>query len=112
MIIEEGTVIILENGARYYLAHEIGELDDIEGKFYFSVGVLEDERININDITFLQITEDEEGIIATNLEKTSPIYGALACLEVTKVLMDNIPGYKDKLISELERIDMLEESSN
>ena len=33
-------------------------------------------------------------------------------IDTNKVLMDNIPGYKDKLISELERIDMLEESSN
>lgn len=111
MIIEQGTVIILGNGARYYLAHEIGELEGYEGKYYFSVGVLPNDKLNASDITFLQVTETERGPIATKLEKNTELYSALTCLEVTKVLMDNVPGYKDKLISDLQKIDM-EESSN
>ena len=43
MIIEEGTVLILGNGARYYLVHEIGELEGYEGEYYFAVGVKENE---------------------------------------------------------------------
>ena len=111
MIIEEGTVIILGNGARYYLAHEIGELEDFEGKYYFSVGVLPNDKLNANDITFLQVLETDQGPTATKLEKNTELYSALTCLEVTKVLMDTVPGYKDKLISDLQKIDM-EESSN
>lgn len=111
MIIEEGTVIILEKGARYYLAHEIGELEGYEGKYYFSVGVLPNDKLNANDITFLQIKDSDKGQIATKLEKGTELYSALTCLEVTKVLMDNVPGYKDKLISDLQKIDM-QQSSN
>lgn len=112
MIIEEGTVIILDNNARYYLAHEIGELEGYEGKYYFSVGVKENEKLNVDDIIFIKITEDEIGPLAERVKENTEIYSVLACLEITNVLMETIPGYKDKLITELEKIELLEESSN
>lgn len=111
MIIEEGTVLILGNGARYYLIHEIGELEGYEGKYYFAVGVTENEKLNIDDIVFLQIKDNEKGKIAKRIAEDTEIYSILACLEITKVLIDTLPGYKDKFISDLEKIETLEESS-
>lgn len=112
MIIEEGSVITLGNGAEYILAHEIGELDGFEGKYYFSVGVTPNNKLNIDDITFLQIRDTENGPVAKNLEKTSQIYQMLACLEITKILIESLPSYKNKLATEFKRIEEFEESSN
>lgn len=112
MIIEEGSVITLGNGAEYILAHEIGELDGFEGKYYFSVGVTQNNKLNIDDITFLQIRDTENGPVAKNLEKTSQIYQMLACLEITKILIESLPSYKNKLATEFKRIEEFEESSN
>lgn len=112
MIIEEGTVIILDNNARYYLVHEIGELEGYEGKYYFAAGVTENEKLNADDIIFIKITEDEIGPLAERIKENTEIFSVLSCLEITKVLMETIPGYKDKLITELEKIELLEESSN
>ncbi len=111
MIIEEGTVLILGNGARYYLAHEIGELEGYEGEYYFAVGVTPNEKLNVDDIVFLQIKDTENGKTAKRIEKNTEIYSVLACLEITKVLIDSIPGYRDRLISDIEKIEALEESS-
>ena len=111
MIIEEGTVLILGNGARYYLVHEIGELEGYEGEYYFAAGVTEDEKLNVDDIVFLQIRKTENGTIAKRLEENTEIYSVLSCLEITKVLIDTIPGYKDSLIKDIEKIERLEESS-
>ena len=112
MIIEEGTVLILGNGARYYLVHEIGELEGYEGEYYFAVGVTQNEKLNVDDIIFLQIKDTEKGKTAKRIAENTEIYSVLACLEITKVLIDTLPGYKDKLISDLEKVDALEESSN
>jgi hypothetical protein len=111
MIIEEGTVLILGNGARYYLIHEIGELEGYEGEYYFAIGVTENEKVNVDDIVFLQIRQTENGPIAKRLAENTEIYSVLSCLEITKVLIDTIPGYKDKLITDLEKIERIEESS-
>lgn len=111
MIIEEGTVLILGNGARYYLVHEIGELEGYEGEYYFAVGVTENEKLNVDDIIFLQIKDTENGKTAKRIAENTEIYSVLACLEITKVLLDTIPGYKDRLITDLEKIEKIEESS-
>ena len=111
MIIEEGTVLILGNGARYYLVHEIGELEGYEGEYYFAVGVTQNEKLNIDDIVFLQIKDTENGKTAKRLAEDTEIYSVLSCLEITKVLIDTIPGYKDRLIKDIEKIERLEESS-
>jgi hypothetical protein len=111
MIIEEGTVLILDNDARYYLAHEIGELEGYEGKYYFAVGVTKNEKLNADDIVFIKITEDDIGPLAERIKENTEEYSLLACLEITNVLMETVPGYRDKLITEIEKIEMLEESS-
>lgn len=111
MIIEEGSVITLGNDAEYILAHDLGEMDGYEGKFFFSVGITKNDKLNIDDITFLQIRETEEGPIAKNLEKNSEIYAMLSCLEITNILIENLPGYKDKFASEFKKLEALEESS-
>lgn len=111
MIIEEGTVLILANGARYYLVHEIGELEGYEGEYYFAAGVTENEKLNIDDVIFLQIKTTENGKTAKRIEENTEIYSVLSCLEITKVLLDTIPGYRDRLITDLEKIERIEESS-
>lgn len=111
MIIEEGSVITLGNDAEYILAHDLGEIDGYEGKFFFSVGVTKNNKLNIDDITFLQIRDTEEGPVAKNLEKNSEIYALLSCLEITNMLIESLPGYKDKFVSDFKRIEALEESS-
>lgn len=111
MIIEEGTVLILANGARYYLVHEIGELEGYEGEYYFAAGVTENEKLNVDDVIFLQIKTTENGKTAKRIEENTEIYSVLSCLEITKVLLDTIPGYRDRLITDLEKIERIEESS-
>ena len=109
MIIEEGSVITLGNGAEYILVHNLGEVDGFEGKFFFSVGVTPNEKLNVDDITFLQIRDTENGPIAKNLEKNSEIYSLLSCLEITDMLIENLPGYKDKFVNEFIKMGGLEE---
>ena len=111
MIIKEGTVIILANTARYYLAHDIGELEGYEGRFFFAIGVTSDDKLNADDITFIRITEDEIGPIAEKLAENTEEYSVLACLEITKALIETVPGYRDRLIRDIEKIEALEESS-
>lgn len=111
MIIEEGSVITLGNDAEYILLHDLGEMDGYDGKFFFSVGVTKNDKLNIDDITFLQIRNTENGPTARNLEKNTEAYAMLSCLEITSILIDSLPGYKDKFVSEFKKIEALEESS-
>jgi len=114
MIIEEGTEITLANGGRYYLVHEIGELEGYEGNYFFAAGITKNEKINTNDIAFIRITNNDGKTMAKKIGKNNEIYALLSSLEITSVLMESIPGFKDRLIADLPKLDkiaQLEESS-
>ncbi len=105
MIIEEETVIILDDGNQYFLAHEIGELEGYPNKtFYFSVGVTEDEKINIDDICFIQIEKENGEVFATKVPENTELFQVLITLENLAVAVEENPSIKDKITEELENL--------
>lgn len=112
-MIKEGTVIILENQARYYLLHEIGKLEGYgDNIYYYAVGVTKSDKLNINDVIFLEHYQRDGKNIAKRVGQGTELYRLLSCLEATKILIDSLPGYADKLVNTIRDIDFLEESSN
>ncbi len=105
MIIEEETVIILDDGNQYYLAHEIGELEGFPNKtFYFSVGITEDEKINIDDVCFIQIEKENGDIYATKVPQDSEEFDILVTLETLVTAVEEDPTIKDKITEELDKL--------
>lgn len=104
MIIEEGTVLILEGNYRYLLVHEIGELEGHPNKmYYFGAGVTDDEKINIDDVCFIEIEKDEQGYTAMKVEKNTELYDTLAVLESISAATDIDPTLENKIVDELEK---------
>lgn len=104
MIIEEGTVLILEEDYRYMLLHEIGELEGYPNRtYYFGAGVTKNDKINLDDVCFLEIEKDEEGYTAMKVEKGTELYETLAVLETIDSAVDIDPTQKDKIAAELEK---------
>ena len=107
MIIEEETTIILDNGVRYLLLEELGEIDGYPGKtYYYAAGITKNDKINTNDICFVEIEKENNEVYATKVKKDSELYEILASLEAVSLAIEENP----KLISELEqRIEELSE---
>lgn len=110
MILEEGIVVNLANGGRYYLAHEIGELEGIEGKiYYFAAGVTENELVNEDDIGFLEFEKEDDGYSVTKVAEDSELYQQLTYLEAVSTALETVPGFQNKLEEALKND---EEGSN
>lgn len=106
MIIEEGTVIILDDGNRYFLAHEIGEIEGYPNKmYYFASGVTENDKINTNDICFIEIERDNEGYFATKVKRNTEIYDILNSLEALSTLAEVNPMLKDAITKYIEKLE-------
>lgn len=104
MIIEEGTVINLDDGNRYFLVHEIGEVEGYPNKtYYFSSGVTENDKINTNDICFIEIEKEGSNVYATKVRKNTELYDILATLESISIASDADPSTKNKITEELEK---------
>lgn len=106
MIIEEGYVIELENNTKYYLAQEIGELEGHEGKtYFFAVGITKNKKFNSNDITFLEIEEENGEYSVSKVPEETELYQDLSCLESVMVAANSVPGFKAKLEEQLSLIE-------
>ena len=103
MIIEEGTVIVLDEGFKYFLADEIGEIEGYPNKtYYFATGVTENEKINTEDICFIEIEKDGENIYATKVAKDSELFEILSGYEVLTVTALEHPSLKNQITNEFE----------
>ena len=104
MIIEEGSVITLEGDERYFLADEIGEIDEYPGStFYFGTGVTKENKLNSNEICFIEIEKDDKGYFATKVENGTKKYDILTTLETLSLTAISHPELKDKITKELEK---------
>lgn len=102
MIIEEGTVIILDGGYRYYLVEEIGQLDEYPNKtYYFAAGITNNDKINTNDICFIEIEKEGKEIYATKVDENSDVYETLSAFEVLSIAVAKNPTLKDSITENL-----------
>lgn len=105
MIIEEGTVITLDDNNRYFLVHEIGELDGYPNKtYYFSAGVTPDEKINTNDICYIEIEKDGNDIFATKVVKNTELHDLLITIHSITSAAEENPAIKDKITEAIENL--------
>lgn len=106
MIIEEGTVIILDDSNRYLLVHEIGEIEGYPNKnYYFAAGVTKNDKINTDDICFIEIEKEGQDIYATKVRKNTELYDILATVESISIATDADPSLKGKITEELEKLE-------
>lgn len=106
MIIEEGTVIMLDDNNRYLLVHEIGDIEGYPNKiYYFAAGVTINDKINTDDICFIEIEKEGQDIYATKVRKNTEIYDILATLESISIATDADPSLKEKVTDYLERLE-------
>lgn len=102
MIIEEGTVIILEEGFRYLLIEEIGELKEYPNKtYYFAAGITKNDKINTDDICFIEIEKDGDDIYSTKIAKDSELYETLSAYEVLTLAAIQDPTLKNEITAAL-----------
>lgn len=103
MIIEEGTVITLDDNNEYYLAHEIGKIEPTSNKtYYLAAGVVDDVKLNIADTCFIEIEKDNGGYFATKVKTDSEEYKKLTTLEVLYVGGENNPQLQDDILRALD----------
>lgn len=103
IVLEEGRIITLENNGKYFLATDIGELEENSGKkYFFAVGVTQDYKIDLDDIIFIETYKENENYIAEKVDENSELYATLAQLQVTKEAILNVPGFAEKLQQVME----------
>lgn len=105
MILEEKRLITLSNGGRYLLVNDLGEIEGEEGKkFFFAIGVTPDYDLDINDIIFLATFQEDGETVVTRVDEGTKLYNTLSYLEVVSTAMENIPGYKEQLMEEIDKL--------
>ena len=100
---EEGIIVTLENGSRYYLVKET--IDEEANKRYFlAVGITDQDDINYTEIAlFLAETEGEEEYL-TKIDPKSQEYVNIITEQFYDNLIDENPGIEDGLMASLEKI--------
>ncbi len=105
-MMEEKRVITLSNGGKYLLIHEIGELEENDGKrYFFAMGVTPDYDLDTEDTLFLCTFKENGEDIVTKVSESTDLYKELSMLEIVSTLMDNVSGYKEQLREEIEKLE-------
>lgn len=94
-MIKENMIITLETGGRYLLLHEINEIDN--KKYYYAVGVTEDDDINQKDTVFFEAEEENGESSVTMVDPASDIYKALTAIELFDSKVEDDPRFEARL---------------
>ena len=108
-MMEEKRVITLSNGGRYLLIHDLGTLEENNIKYFFAIGVTPDYDLDTEDIIFLSTYKKDGQDVVKKVSENSETYKKLSYLEIVSTAIDNVPGYKQELAEQLQKLE--EESS-
>ena len=100
---EEGKIVTLENGSRYYLAKETFD-DEVNKRYFLGVGITSEDDIDYADVAlFFAEREDGEEYL-TRIDPQTQEYINIITEQFYEHLIEENPGIEDKLIANLERI--------
>lgn len=101
MVIEEGTIIKLEDDFEYLIIEDFGELSEYPGKkYYLAVGLTPDEKIKINDVIYIALEKDGEDYYISKVEEKTEIHDLLNLVDLLKDIIEEHPEL-EKTIYEL-----------
>lgn len=100
---EEGIIVTLENGSRYYLVKETID-DEAHKKYFLAVGITDQDDINYTEIALFNAEEENGEEYLTRIDPKSQEYVNI----ITEQFYDNIieenPGVEESLLASLEKI--------
>ena len=100
---EEGIIVTLENGARYYLIKE--SFDKEENKKYFlAVGITDLDEINYTEVAMFNAEEEDGEEYLTRLDPESQEFINILTEQFYDQMIKENPGMEDELIKTLEKI--------
>lgn len=100
---DEGKIVTLENGSRYYLVKETID-DEVNKRYFLGVGITSEDDIDYAEVAlFLAETEDGEEYL-TRIDPKTQEYINIITEQFYDHLIEENPGIEDELIANLERI--------
>lgn len=104
MILEEGTIITLEDNFEYIIVQELEKIEEYpENKYYFAAGITEDEKIKLNDLIFLRVEREEEDYFASKVDEKSEEFEFLITTTVLNAILEEHPELEEPLIAAFDK---------
>lgn len=104
MILEEGTIITLEDGFEYVIIQDLGEIETYPGnKYYFAAGITADETIKMNDIIFLRVEREDEDYFASKVDEKTEEFAVLISATVLNAIIEEHPEFEETIYKELDK---------
>lgn len=94
-------VITLDNDAKYLL---LDELDYKDEKYFYAVGVYDNQEFDYDDYLFFKVGVDQEGEYVEKVDE-GPIYRDLLTIIVADSATDGDDALRDALLESLEKLD-------
>ncbi len=100
---EEGIIVTLENGSRYYLIKETRD-EETNKKYFLAVGITDQDDINYTEIALFLAEKEGNDEYLTRLDPSSQEYINIITEQFYDNLIEENPGIEDALIESLEKI--------
>ena len=100
---EEGIIVTLENGSRYYLVKETKD-EETNKRYFLGVGITDQDDINYTEIALFLAEKEGMDEYLTRLDPTSQEYLNIITEQFYDNLIEENPGIEDSLLASLEKI--------
>ena len=100
---EEGIIVTLENGARYYLVRETID-EEANKKYFLAVGITDQDDINYTEIALFNAEEEKGEEYLTRIDPNTQEYVNIITEQFYDNIIDENPGVEESLIASLEKI--------
>jgi len=107
---EEGIIVTLENGSRYYLIKETND-EETHKKYFLAVGITDQDDINYTEIALFHAEKEGDDEYLTRLDPNSQEYLNIITEQFYDNLIEENPGIEDGLLESLEKIIKEQQSS-
>ncbi len=100
---EEGIIVTLENGSRYYLVKETRD-DETQKRYFLGVGVTDQNDLNYTEIALFNAEREGEDEYLTRLDPNSQEFMNILTEQFYENLIEENPGIEDELIEKLSQL--------
>lgn len=100
---EEGIIVTLENGSRYYLIKETTD-QEVGKKYFLAVGITDEDDIDYTEVALFNAEREGEDEYLTRIDPKSQEYLNIITEQFYDNLVEENPSIKDQLLKRLEEI--------
>ncbi len=100
---EEGIIVTLENGSRYYLVKETRD-EETNKRYFLGVGITDQDDINYTEIALFLAEKEGMDEYLTRLDPTSQEYLNIITEQFYDNLIEENPGIEETLLANLEKM--------